>query len=946
MNYSINSCDDNTTTESIATKSQSSFVLNLKPFQAKGLTKSTGDSKNSEHPDTNILICSISLLRSINANYYYAKFSDQDDTTNKMLLFEGISQLEPGTKYILNKLAFEGKRLDRILLHCSYEAYNRKFIEENGHIKEDPHVDSNSHAFSSLDFYKKRIKEYLYGQESFVKSSPDGNKYIDFHGLLSDECMKELEDAKNNSYTMFDGARTLYFNEKKEWLLDYKIHGSSDYDENNAWICHVKENENPNNIDTLAEFYNYVERETNKGKVNIFLDAQGGQRSFFNMIYSLFSMFDSSKIEIQNVCATDFNPNKRLHRIRDVTEEYNLIRLTSAINAFSQFGRGDLLTDYFSKSTSKLNVYEQNFITAIQKISDSISISNPTGFTDGLKDMQNALKHLEQSSSNSYVTLLKNDIQLKYGSLLTNNGITPLEIIRWCTANKFTQQALAFIEDKMPEFILTSIMPTYISDDMSNPSNLRPVNSLSYAGNDQGVIKTLGGSNGTYYIAPASTVLYTTFKTVINNANEEFVKEFILQSVKKAYKDKLDNNDTCLQSKIGSFLTAMAEYNTDIMRELACIFICNKGVKLLRFIDSSCQKDGTTTLREKYFSREQNSEIYRHYTSWGKEVKIINATYEPTDDNLPTIFSNIVTGDAGKKINYFYQDFYKFVFGKEYSIAGINRNPEIGSIKLAFANFSDFHTQILKQPEAVDKLLKDFTSLLLSVDNIRNTTLSRSQSNLITAYCQFLDIPISNPGQQITERDIPDIYKHIFQQCNIFKKVVSAQCAHTYDVPKANAEYTDLVNRYSVSKSGIDRVLIEKYCNFRNHEDLIERNNGNFIPEYWDYRVLQDLRKEYKILHDYNFYSTIIGKTDNKSNDKVTLDIQLKNSINLSVNYYSSDKKDLDLYLRLQYALKKERNKSSHASDNSTRLPFPLIERMILDYIALSDKLLKNAKQL
>ena len=88
------------------------------------------------------------------------------------------------------------------------------------------------------------------------------------------------------------------------------------------------------------------------------------------------------------------------------------------------------------------------------------------------------------------------------------------------------------------------------------------------------------------------------------------------------------------------------------------------------------------------------------------------------------------------------------------------------------------------------------------------------------------------------------------------------------------------------------------------------------------------------------------GKTDNKSNDKVTLDIQLKNSINLSVNYYSSDKKDLDLYLRLQYALKKERNKSSHASDNSTRLPFPLIERMILDYIALSDKLLKNAKQL
>ena len=67
------------------------------------------------------------------------------------------------------------------------------------------------------------------------------------------------------------------------------------------------------------------------------------------------------------------------------------------------------------------------------------------------------------------------------------------------------------------------------------------------------------------------------------------------------------------------------------------------------------------------------------------------------------------------------------------------------------------------------------------------------------------------------------------------------------------------------------------------------------------------------------------------------------NDILIEVSYCYQDKDKLDLYLRLQQALKKERNNSSHASNSDLRLPLPIIENAIWQYILLSDELTAHA---
>ena len=85
-----------------------------------------------------------------------------------------------------------------------------------------------------------------------------------------------------------------------------------------------------------------------------------------------------------------------------------------------------------------------------------------------------------------------------------------------------------------------------------------------------------------------------------------------------------------------------------------------------------------------------------------------------------------------------------------------------------------------------------------------------------------------------------------------------------------------------------------------------------------------------------------MGLGGNIAGRRCTLKIPI-NDITIEVSYCCQDKDKLDLYLRLQQALKKERNNSSHASDSDLRLPLPIIENAIRQYILLSDELTSHA---
>lgn len=943
----------------VASDNNEPYIITLYPFpidDAKeklriNLQSDTADKK----PDMNILICSISLLpRSMAGNYYYSKIPNTGNCPNRMFVFKGISQLEPGTKYMLNKLALEGKRIDRIILYCSYESHHNKYKTEEDKGIFSKTDDDDITVFSSADYYIRRIRDYMNGKELFIEKDSSDNRFVELKPKPTDDKSKDLKDAEERGYTTVDDARTLYFDSDNKWALNYQLEDDSE-NIDSSWIYTVKEDKDARSIDTLTQFYNLIEKECKNSKVHIYLDAQGGLRSFFNLYYSLFSMFDESKVVIDEVCATQFELRESTHPICDVTDEYRTIKLVSAINAFSHYGRGDLLSEYFSRSSAEpLPSDEQLLLDSIQKVSESISISNPNGFYDGLKSMRIALNNLKSNSSNSYLALLKNDIQLKYGPLLIEEEITPLEIIRWCNANKFTQQALAFVEDKMPAFILSKILPTEISEKADGSSAFRQIEDSGYAEENQNLIESIKGSNHKTYNTLSNTVLHTVTKLLIEDENDLYVKNALICLFKKIMHNTASLTDQETQTASLIIRDILNDANsckkTGLIKELARCIIEAEQINLTKLINVKFKLNNKyIKLSEKYFGCRSGNDIKNYYTTWDNTIRFIDNSYIPTDAIAPEIFTKIRSDANNGRIRDFYLDFYKFVYdrdcSKDYSIAySVSNQQNLIPIKLSFIEFSEFHMQIIKNPEATNILLEYFASTLLQAAKQCNQDLNVNKSALIRDYCRLLGIPITT-SEKLTIADLIDIFKYLYNEprVDILSEVENKITDSTYTAKTSKTEYAELITRPLKYDDAvlIDEDTVKKYCAFREHESL--RGNKEFVPMYWDFRILKDFNDMLNLSHNFNFYSTVIGKTGEKDGNQVTISMTAPDDKGtFKMSYYSQDKDRLDLYLRLHAALKQERNNSSHAADSELRLPFSVIEAMISQYISISDELLNH----
>lgn len=851
--------------------------------------------------EKNILICSISVLpRIVKTNHYYAKI-DSIEQGNRLFVFEGKSQLEPGTKYFINRLALEGKKIDKILLHCTPEAANDKKI--NGR--------------TSVEFYIDRLEDYIKGNEGFVKNGADNEgkqtSYVEIAGLDEEKCAGYIPTTANGRclYGEITGAG---------WTPDPA------WDEMNGKIEIIEQDadtDNPN-LNILTKFYDEIEKLSDDGeyKVNIYLDAQGGQRSFFNMIYSLFSMFEPSTVSIREVCATDFSYDNSVHLVHTVTDEYRIIELVSAVNAFSHYGRGEMLEEYYNGLRRDLGHAERKIINAVKEISQSISVSNPVGFMDGLDHMRDALSGL--SESRSILALLKSNIQDKYGALLDMDRPTPLEIISWCNKNKFTQQALAFIEDKMPGYILTTILRIQIDE-----------NSFYESESDvNGFIREELGISQNNYTDPANTLLYVSFNdNFINPANKKYVNTF----VDNVLKNELMNSEDGRISIGEGPLTQICDDRFLIRRFIDFYIAKGEQISFQKLItavymttpSNPGEQPTSTTLTKKYLYCLEN-ELENVFT--GNEENI----FLNIDQNVIKAIKNRVHG-ARKRgaIDGFFNDYKKYM-----SDARANDARDISS---AFA--SVVKKIISEKPE----LVVEFFSSSVCEYALKNSAITDKGDMLKIIFKALFaeEIDAGLYGTDLKEKLFDRIYSIAGIKYSIEERM------NRYTEERAIQEKNHLEGLMPVSDDNKDS-LIDLYCDFRTHEYIREKGKIN----YWDYEVLcdrsdradwnrsdgnEELRSvRERTQHDLNFKKTVMGCStediDGRSIIKGTV-----NGKNLWLTYNTSDREKIDRFLELQSALKKERNNSSHASDSRTRLSTPLIEEMISLYIEMAKELVENA---
>lgn len=86
------------------------------------------------------------------------------------------------------------------------------------------------------------------------------------------------------------------------------------------------------------------------GKMQLFIDMQGGSRTdgyVRNAVLSILNNELNGQVKIRKIVATDFNPRNFANGIVDETKRYQITDLVSGMNAFIQYGKANLIQEYW-----------------------------------------------------------------------------------------------------------------------------------------------------------------------------------------------------------------------------------------------------------------------------------------------------------------------------------------------------------------------------------------------------------------------------------------------------------------------------------------------------------------------------------------------------------------------------------------------------------------------
>lgn len=338
-----------------------------------------------------ILILNMSIMYNTNLNYYF--YQDKQGH----YLFSGISQLEPGTKYVVEMLAQQDRKLDQIIITASAEAREKKVTFEGEELP-------------ALKIYKKRILDYVSGKENAAIS--------DTENVLRGVCL-------NNPAKI-----TEIYQDLKEDIFNV-INLESDHSE-------------------LLLLKRKIQQISDDESINIYVDMQGGSRGFIYVLNSVLEMLrGNDKVHVKKRYAVDYDRTRKLNPIVEENLNYASSDLMAGMKAFTTYGKADLLLQYLDKiKVYRNNPAEEKLIEIIRMISDAIQICMTDEFEKGIQ-MLREFYSSEKVYSDKVFEIISDDIRDSYGELL-NTDHTVIDSIEWCCKKGFIQQALTLYVENLP----------------------------------------------------------------------------------------------------------------------------------------------------------------------------------------------------------------------------------------------------------------------------------------------------------------------------------------------------------------------------------------------------------------------------------------------------------------------------------------------------------------
>ncbi len=145
-----------------------------------------------------------------------------------------------------------------------------------------------------------------------------------------------------------------------------------------------------------------------------------------------------------------------LGEIEDATEIHRMYNLISGVDEFAKFGSVQAIQEYFGNERKKSEALE-NLLEAMQSFSDAIRLCRTDTILEVMRRLREKIDAFSlaggQSVAEQLFAKIIGKIREEY-SRVTEAGATELNVIEWCLAKGFWQQAMTFCTERLPLYMV------------------------------------------------------------------------------------------------------------------------------------------------------------------------------------------------------------------------------------------------------------------------------------------------------------------------------------------------------------------------------------------------------------------------------------------------------------------------------------------------------------
>lgn len=299
--------------------------------------------------------------------------------------------------------------------------------------------------YSQLEPISKMIKEeYESLEEIIILATPETRIQNEFIlGRHSDGDKTEDVEHKNMSAVQFYLER-IGKGVKAGINID-AADAQKDVDENGVYVINVSDERIARAINLSVNRIRKFMKENEDA--NLWIDTQGGFRNLNLVVNAIISLLKRDNISPRGIYSIKFDKdNAGAKPIQDQTDTYKIFDFVSGINEFSRYGRADQLEEYYKS----LGIQVPTEIMTMKKVAENIQMCDMNGLDRSLTKLRHDLQK-RNNENDSLLDVFRNQIEADYGALLDEQKCTGLDIVEWLYNKKFYQQAITYIESKMPK---------------------------------------------------------------------------------------------------------------------------------------------------------------------------------------------------------------------------------------------------------------------------------------------------------------------------------------------------------------------------------------------------------------------------------------------------------------------------------------------------------------